>query len=119
MIVSRRRKRGEERFLSFYDRCSVKEESCDRWIDHRGGEASPSTSRRPIFTIGSDRVLSDHKQVGIATTCVLLGRQVRQRSNPNVIIAAIEVRDLIIVVIIAIVRLNRTVSIRNWTVIAT
>ena len=40
---------------------------------------------------------------GIATTSVLLGRQVRQRTNPNVIIAAIVVRDLITVIIIAIV----------------
>lgn len=54
---------------------------------------------------------SDHKQVGIATTCVLLGRQVRQRSNPDVIIAGIEVRDLIIVVIVAIVK-----SVKSCTV---
>ena len=39
---------------------------------------------------------------GIATTSVLLGRQVQQRTNPNVIIAAIAVRDLITVIIIVI-----------------
>lgn len=40
---------------------------------------------------------------GIATTSVLLGRQVRQRTNSYVIIAAIVVRDLITVITIAIV----------------
>lgn len=60
----------EECFSSFYNRCTVKEESCDHRVASLYGR---------IFTIGSgsDRVPSDHKQVGIATTCGLLGRQVR------------------------------------------
>ena len=41
---------------------------------------------------------------GIAATSVLLGRQGDQRTNPNVIIEVIAVRELITVIIIAITK---------------